>query len=52
MSTDKNPNGEEAGAGNFMSTEEIDQLVKTLSAMKVKPKAETPTKLLVWMSDL
>ena len=51
MSTDKNPSGEEAGAGNFMSKEEIDQLVKTLSAMKVKPNAETPTQLLGWMSE-
>ena len=51
MSTDKNPSGEEAGAGNFISKEEIDQLVKTLSAMKVKPKAETPTQLLGWMSE-
>ena len=51
MSTDKNPSVEEAGAGKFISKEEIDQLVKTLSAMKVKPKAETPTQLLGWMSE-
>lgn len=33
-----------------MTQEEIDQLVKTLSAMKVKPKADSPEDLLSWIA--
>lgn len=35
-----------------MTQEEIDQLVKTLSAMKVKPKADSPEDLLSWMQRM
>lgn len=50
MSTDKDPTAE--APANTMSKEEIEQLVKTLSAMKVKPKADTPEDLIQWMSSL
>lgn len=35
-----------------MTKEEIEQLVKTLSTMKVKPKADSPANLLGWMSQM
>jgi hypothetical protein len=43
---------EGATAGDFMSKEEIEQLVNTLSAMKIKPKADSPADLLSWMTGI
>ena len=50
MSTDTESTAETSS--DTMSKEEIDQLVKTLSKMKMKPKADTPEDLMKWMSSL
>lgn len=52
MSTERNKAEDGATGEDFMSKEEIEQLIKTLSAMKIKPKADTPADLLGWMSKL
>lgn len=52
MSTEQNKAEGGATGEDFMSKEEIAQLVKTLSAMNIKPKVDTPADLLGWMSKL
>ena len=52
MPTHGTSESEGATAGDFMSKEEIEQLVNTLSAMKIKPKAESPADLLGWMTGI
>ncbi|XP_062566718.1 uncharacterized protein LOC134229024 [Saccostrea cucullata] len=55
MSTEKKSTTEYeegATAGTFMSKEEKEQLMKTLEAMNLKPKADTPADLLGWMSEV
>lgn len=46
MSTERNKAEDGATEEDFTTKEEIEQLIKTLSAMKIKPKADTPTDLL------
>lgn len=49
MSTERNKAEDGAAGEDFMTKEEIEQLVKSLSAMKINPNADTPADLLGWM---
>jgi hypothetical protein len=52
MPTHGSSESDGATAGDFKSKEGIEQVVNTLSAMKIKPKAESPADLLGWMTGI
>lgn len=52
MATGEDKKQVSGNVSDSMTQEEIDQLVKTLSAMKVKPKADSPEDLLSWMQRM